>query len=372
MTGSTPDLIIFWAVVAARFLVPLLIPRFPLPAIIAALVIDAADQSIFQSFTDLDLEGYQSYDKALDIYYLTITYVSVLRNWTNGFAAEVARFLWYYRLVGVVLFEATQIRALLFVFPNTFEYYVIAYEVIRTAWDPRRLTRRRVLALAAFVWVVIKLPQEWWIHIAQNDFTDFLQERIFGVPAGSPWSQSFSERPWVLAVLAILAVGLAFAVVRLRSRLPARDWSVRFDVDRPVPEIPASELPAEAVDGSRGPALRWPRLEKVVLIALVSSIFAQFLEIGATGLQIVVATTLVVIVNSVVSPLVVYRATDWRTIAIEFAVLAVINTALLAIYASLVGESGLNRTVAWFFGLLLTLIITLYDRYRTMRLERTA
>ena len=99
------DLLIFVVVVGLRLFVPLLIPRFPLPAILAALVIDAADQTIFQNNTDLDLTGYQGYDKALDIYYLTIAYLSTLRNWTDPFAFGVARFLWYYRLVGVLLFE---------------------------------------------------------------------------------------------------------------------------------------------------------------------------------------------------------------------------------------------------------------------------
>ena len=42
------DTVIFLLVVASRFVVPLAIPRFPLPAIVAALVIDAADQTIFQ------------------------------------------------------------------------------------------------------------------------------------------------------------------------------------------------------------------------------------------------------------------------------------------------------------------------------------
>ena len=55
------------AVVAARVLVPLAVFRFPLPAMLAALVIDGLDQTIFQTFTTLPLEGYQSYDKALDV-----------------------------------------------------------------------------------------------------------------------------------------------------------------------------------------------------------------------------------------------------------------------------------------------------------------
>jgi hypothetical protein len=60
---ETSDLLIFWIIVAARFLVPLAIPRYPLPAILAALIIDAGDQTIFQQFTNLPLEGYQGYDR---------------------------------------------------------------------------------------------------------------------------------------------------------------------------------------------------------------------------------------------------------------------------------------------------------------------
>ena len=41
--------LVFWAVVLSRLFVPLLIPRFPLPAIIACLVIDAVDQTVFQA-----------------------------------------------------------------------------------------------------------------------------------------------------------------------------------------------------------------------------------------------------------------------------------------------------------------------------------
>ena len=93
MGGDSSDLIIFFIVVALRFIVPLFIPRFPLPAIFLALVIDAADQTIFQQFTNLNLDGYQNYDKALDIFYLTVAFLAVYRNWTNSTAILVARFL---------------------------------------------------------------------------------------------------------------------------------------------------------------------------------------------------------------------------------------------------------------------------------------
>ena len=50
---ETTDLLVFWLVVLSRFLVPLVIPRYPLPGIIAALIIDAIDQTIFQTFLSI-------------------------------------------------------------------------------------------------------------------------------------------------------------------------------------------------------------------------------------------------------------------------------------------------------------------------------
>jgi len=155
--AGASDLLVFWVVVAGRLLLPLLIPYFPLPAILACLVLDAVDQTLFQTLTDLDLSGYQGYDKALDIYYLTIAYLSTLRNWRNRDAFQVAWFLFYYRLAGVVLFELLHWRALLLVFPNTFEYFFIVYEAIRLRWDPTRLSRRNAILLAAAIWLFITI-----------------------------------------------------------------------------------------------------------------------------------------------------------------------------------------------------------------------
>ena len=235
MHGSNADMAVVVIILATRFIVPLFIPRFPLPAILVCLVVDAADQTILQQLTDLSLDNYQNYDKALDIYYLTIAYLAVYRNWTNGIAVEVARFLWYYRLIGVLAFEITQERWLLMVFPNTFEYFFIAYEVVRTCWDPRRMSRRAVIGLAAFIWIFIKLPQEWWIHVAQNDFTDFMKETVFGVDGTDSWGDAFGNRPFVL--LAILAGDR-----RDRVRRPASAQAAPSD--RLV--VPGRRRPADA------------------------------------------------------------------------------------------------------------------------------
>ena len=101
------------AIVVARLFVPLLIPRFPL-VIIAALILDAVDGSLLDAFTQVDVgpDGpYQSFDKALDIYYLAIAYLTTMRNWTSAPAFRIAQFLFYYRLVGVLAVRAAPTRA---------------------------------------------------------------------------------------------------------------------------------------------------------------------------------------------------------------------------------------------------------------------
>ncbi|MFM1752839.1 MAG: hypothetical protein RL119_1801 [Actinomycetota bacterium] len=211
----TLDTIVFAAVVGLRFLVPLRIPRFPLPAILVCLIIDAADQSIFQQFTNLNLDGYQTYDKALDVFYLSIAYVAVLRNWVSGPLVMTVIFLWYYRLVGVVIFEFTGERWYLVIFANTFEYFFILVEIYRQTRRPDRLTWKWILTAVALLWVCIKIPQELWIHVAQWDVTDVLKEHIFGVEIDSSWATSLGHRPLVTAGIAIMMAVLIVSVLRL-------------------------------------------------------------------------------------------------------------------------------------------------------------
>ena len=47
MSQEAINLLVFLVVVAARFAIPLAIPRFPLPAIVACLIIDGVDQTSF-------------------------------------------------------------------------------------------------------------------------------------------------------------------------------------------------------------------------------------------------------------------------------------------------------------------------------------
>ncbi|MET0999117.1 MAG: hypothetical protein ABWX73_10410, partial [Marmoricola sp.] len=158
---SAEVLLVFMAVVGARFVVPLFIPSYPLPAILACLVLDGVDQTVFQSF-GYDPPGYQGYDKAMDVYYLAIAYLATMRNWVSLPAFRISRFLYFFRLVGVVAFEFSGMRALLLIFPNAFEYFFIAYEAVRSRWSPVRFGFAWWAVVAALVWVFVKLPQEYW------------------------------------------------------------------------------------------------------------------------------------------------------------------------------------------------------------------
>jgi hypothetical protein len=366
------DLAVFWLVVAARFLVPLLIPRFPLPAILAALVIDAVDQTVFQTLTDLPLEGYQGYDKALDIYYLTIAYISTLRNWSNRFAFRVSRFLFYWRLVGVALFELTQLRALLLIFPNTFEYFFIFYEAYRLRWDPRRMSNRFVIGAAAAIWIIIKLPQEWWIHIAQLDTTDLIKEKVFGVALDTPWSEILATNLWVVPVAVVV---VAFAVILFRwlvRRLPPAERKLAFAADAHQPEFVA-ELSRWAREEEDRRILDAALVEKVVMVTLVSVIFAQVLpEVDATNLQLAVGVALVVIANTALSHWLSRRGIRWATLERLFFVMAMLNVSLVLAFSGLLLRTGgsLNLPTTLFFALLLTLLIVLFDRHRQVYLMR--
>jgi hypothetical protein len=348
---------VFVAVVGARFLVPLLIPRFPLPAILACLTLDAVDQTIFQAF-GYDPPGYQGYDKAMDMYYLAIAYLSTLRNWASLPAVRVARFLYFYRLAGVVAFELTQWRALLLIFPNTFEYFFIAYEIVRLRWNPARYNLRFWVIVAATIWIVIKLPQEYWIHIAKLDFTDLV-----------------GEIPWLSAAIAVvLVVAAMFAWRAIRPRLPATDWSWRVPAD-PLPVEIDTAAERDRWIAAHGRVLSVATLEKVLLVGLLSVIYAQVLPgRDSTDLELFLGAAVFVVVNAAISLWAARGSRSVESMLLAFGIRVLVNVGLVVLAEVLLrrGEGDLNEGNALFFVLLLSLITLLDDRYRPVHDVRSA
>jgi hypothetical protein len=96
-------------VIALRVLVPLTILRWPLGGALLAMAFDALDVVLVDSIGLLTGEtggfrsNYQTIDKSLDIYYMSIEALVSLR-WTNHLARNASIVLFVYRIVGMVLF----------------------------------------------------------------------------------------------------------------------------------------------------------------------------------------------------------------------------------------------------------------------------
>ncbi len=359
--ATSADLAILGVIVGLRFVVPMLIPRWPLPAILVCLVVDGYDQTIFQTFLSHDFwlqieNAYQGYDKSLDVFYLSMAYLATMRNWTNLTALATAQFLWLYRLVGVTIFEIahdiadpSSYRWVLLIFPNTFEYFFIAYEAVRLRWDPRRMSPRLVIGIAAFIWVVIKLPQEWWIHVAQKDMTDEM--------AAHPWII------WVIVIGVLLIVAVAWWAITYR--LPPGDWRLQIA----APPMPTSLASARQRSSWRAQAWRlfdWNLVEKVVLTSLTCVIFAEILP-GVTESPKIVAFWVagIVVVNAAAGLAFVRRGHTIDRFVLQFLAQLVVNEAIVVVASLFSG--GFRLSHALFFLLLITLITTLYDRYRPVR-----
>jgi hypothetical protein len=347
------DAAIVVAIVGVRLVVPLFIPRVPL-VIVAALLVDAVDQTLLATFTEVNTTEtgpYQSYDKALDVYYLTIAYLSTMRNWSSEPAFRIGQFLFFYRLVGTTAFELTHKRALLLIFPNTFEYFFIAYELVRLRWEPSRFSARAWVLTAAALWVFVKLPQEYWIHIAKLDATDAMREHTLAATA-----------------LGVSMLGLAVVIAKsLPSRVPEPDWSLKLAADSVASELGTPDARYRSRLG-RG-ILSIQLFEQAVLLSLICVIFAEILPGGtATPVEVALAVSAIVLANTFVSVWVARRGgIDVRSGAALYALRFALNVALIVVAGVLASDrEAVPLGHGIFFAQLITLVTWLYDWYRPL------
>jgi hypothetical protein len=186
--------------------------------------------------------------------------------------------------------------------------------------------------------VFIKLPQEYWIHIAKLDFTDVV-----------------ADHPW-FGVLCLLGLGvlawLVWFVVRPRMPEPLPGW--RFTAP-PVPVTPAR----------RAGRVPWNELaEKSILLTLLAVIVAEILpSVHLTSLDIALGVVVLVAANLAIA--------TWAGRGVHFALLLAVN--FLLIYAgsrALSDRGNLPVATGAFFAYLATLIVVLYDTYRPVRTAR--
>lgn len=167
-------------VIGLRIVVPLLILKRPLLGGVLAMVLDALDVVIVEWFGPGGMgEHYHSLDKILDIYYLGLA-AWVSRLWEERLPRITALALFAWRVVGVILFEITGWRPLLFIFANLFEHWFLFY-LIRSRWFPGiRLDTWRQVTIWLVILYIPKLFQEYLLHIAEAQPWDWIK-RTFGL-----------------------------------------------------------------------------------------------------------------------------------------------------------------------------------------------
>jgi hypothetical protein len=131
---------------------------------IIAILVDLSD--LFQ-MNLLDLGGvrnYQRFDKILDQVYL-LTFLLTALRWPRV-PKRVAIGLYAYRQIGFVIFEITEARAILLLFPNVFEFWFL-FVAAQRHWWPRFDYRLRPVLIAVAVLLALKEFQEYAIHGAR-------------------------------------------------------------------------------------------------------------------------------------------------------------------------------------------------------------
>jgi len=153
-----------------RLIVPFSILRYPLGGFLAAIFLDIIDAPLASLMGGHkfgfggDFIEYNLLDKWLDTYFLFFGFLVSLK-WQNSLAKKTASFLFWLRFVGVVLFSLTGLRALLFFFPNIFEFfylYCLTIARFSPVFSPDSFKK---LLLILIILLIPKLFFEYLLHV---------------------------------------------------------------------------------------------------------------------------------------------------------------------------------------------------------------
>ena len=165
-------------IIGLRLVVPLSIFRYPLAGGIAAMLLDGADVILIELIPGGSFGGhYHVLDKVLDSYYLGIELIVALR-WKNPYAKWPAVALFVYRAIGVVLFEITQRRIMLFVVPNLFENWWLYVVIVEQFWPRLAPHSVKSTAIPLVLLLIPKMGQEYLLHFMEAQPWNFLKKKL--------------------------------------------------------------------------------------------------------------------------------------------------------------------------------------------------
>ena len=162
--------------------------------------------------------------------------------------------------------------------------------------------------------------------MAQLDFTD-----------------TWNDVPWfapLVSTLVLVALALLWFVVR--PRLMPADWPWRVAAD-PLPAEMDTAAERDAWTAAHVRVLSSSTLEKVVLIGLLSTIYARILPgLDVSDLQMFVGIAVYVVVNAAISIAFAKRAGTREGLAGDFGVRVVVNVGLVLLARLVLGAGALD------------------------------
>ena len=132
---------------------------FPFFGSLFAIIVDLSDLFIIGNLDLGGVKNYQRLDKLLDVSYM-LTFLIVSLRWSI-LERNISIFLFIFRIFGMIFYEATGSRIILFSFPNIFEFWFIGMSFYK--YRNKIITKKRI-TLILVLSTILKLLQEWLLH----------------------------------------------------------------------------------------------------------------------------------------------------------------------------------------------------------------
>ena len=150
-----------------RILGALPVLKFAFFGSIFAVIIDLSDLFIIGNLKLGGVRNYQDLDKILDLAYM-ITFLIISLRWSNT-EKNISIILFLFRLAGMVLYELSGSRIILFSFPNIFEFWIVGVSFYKFIYKNKPL-KLKTISIILVLASILKLLQEWILH--WNKFLD--------------------------------------------------------------------------------------------------------------------------------------------------------------------------------------------------------
>ena len=132
---------------------------FPFFGSLFAILVDLSDLFIIGNLDLGGVRNYQRLDKLLDLSYM-LTFLLVSLRWSK-LERNISIFLFIFRIFGMIFYEITGSRIILFSFPNIFEFWFIGISLYKFR---NKLINMKSITFILVIATILKLLQEWILH----------------------------------------------------------------------------------------------------------------------------------------------------------------------------------------------------------------